>query len=379
MKSMAEFDCEYLLELSRKKSKARRQMLSNIISDLFDEEGKTLTERENGMMRQILQKIVNDTEKQIRQAIRQKLKSIHQVPRELAQFLAGDGIEVAYSILSQSSLLEDEDLIELIRHRTLEHQLAVAVRNSGSVANTDDMAETDEEAEGENVLVTLLRNSGDEISAAAMEYIIDESKRVDSFRDPILRRDDLDPALAKRTSLWVSAALRKHITDKYGCDQPVLDTILEQAALDNMTPDKTEDNSQKKSERLVAEILAYGTSLTEIMIRALKDGEVTLFETIFQQQTGLRKSLAKRLLFEPGAEGLAIACKASGLTEAEFSTVAILTRMAQSGDQRANEQETQNAIKLFHNVKIETAREVVRLWRRNVDYQSALRDLELTG
>ncbi len=46
----------------------------------------------------------------------------------LLKMLANDEIEVAGPVLKKSTVLQDLDLVEVIRNRTIEHQLAIAVR-----------------------------------------------------------------------------------------------------------------------------------------------------------------------------------------------------------------------------------------------------------
>ncbi|MEE9318369.1 MAG: DUF2336 domain-containing protein, partial [Rhodospirillales bacterium] len=290
---MAEMDGEFLLKLARDKSGKRRQLLAETISDLFTGKERVLTERERELMFDILHKMVRDSEMAVRRIISEQIAEIPDAPRDLINLLATDEVEVAYSILEKSAVLEDEDLIEVIHHRTLEHQLAVAVRGAVSEDVSDALVETGDES----VITTLLKNSGSTISLATMEYLVEESKRVDVFQEPILRREDLDPALAKRMYLWVSAALRQYILDNYQLDQTVLDDLLERTA-------KTaQEVRHTKSDELAETVDKEGLGLAKMMIRALKDGEIFLFEAMFRRLTRLRNTLIKRILFEPGGEG----------------------------------------------------------------------------
>ena len=368
---MTDIDSAYLLKLARDKSVERRRLLTEIIADLFQGDGKVLTERERALMFNIMHKMVRDAELSIRQIIGQRLADVPDVPHELALFLANDDIEVAYPILSGHTVLQDEDLIEIIRNRTLEHQLAVAIRRTVSEEVSDELVETGHEG----VITTLLKNSGARISTATMEYLVEESKRVDSFREPILRREDLDPALAKRMYMWVSAALRQHIVEKYDLDQGVVDDLLERSVLEGVA--QTSGGQQSKKEKLVAELDKKGDKIPSMLIRALRDGEVTLFMTMFRQLTNLREILVNRILFEPGGEGLAIACKAIGISKTDFSTIFSLTRMAISKNNRLDNNETEKIIAIYGRISTEASREVVVRWRRNVGYLAALRDLEI--
>ncbi len=297
---MAEFDGEFLLSLAREKSGRRRQLLAETISDLFTGKGHVLTERERTLMFDILQKMLHNAEMEVRRIIAEQLSGLPDAPHDLITLLANDEIEVAFSILQDSAVLEDEDLIEVIRHRAQEYHLAIAVRNNVSEAVSDVLVETGDE----NVITTLLKNSGSAISQTTMEYLVEESKRVDTYQKPILRRDDLDPDLAKRMYLWVTVALRKFILEHFELDKTVLDDLLEKTA------DGATKETPNKSDELAKGVEIEGLGLAKMMIRALRDGEIFLFEAMFRRLTGLRNTLVKRIMFEPGGEGLASACKA---------------------------------------------------------------------
>ncbi len=364
---MADIDGEYLLGLARDKSGERRRLLAETISDLFTGKERVLSKRERELMFDIMRKMVRDAEMAIKRIISEQLSHLPDAPRDLVKLLANDEVEVAYSILHDSAVLEDEDLIEVVRYRTLEHQLAIAVRQSVSEDVSDALVETGVES----VITTLLKNSGAGISLATMEFLVEESKRVDAFQVPILRREDLDPVLAKRMYLWVSAALRKFILENFNLDKTVLDDMLERSA-------QTQDMETKsKTDELAREVENEGLGLSKMMIRALKDGEVFLFEAMFRRLTGLRNVLAKRILFEPGGEGLAIACKSAGIDSKDFSTIYSLSRMSQTGTKTIDNVETQRILEFYERILEKDAKEVISQWRRDVDYLKAIRELEL--
>ena len=83
---MTDIDSAYLLKLARDKSVERRRLLTEIIADLFQGDGKVLTERERALMFNIMHKMVRDAELSIRQIIGQRLADVPDVPHELALF-----------------------------------------------------------------------------------------------------------------------------------------------------------------------------------------------------------------------------------------------------------------------------------------------------
>src|SRR3546814_14322899 len=74
---------------------------------------------------------------------------------------------------------------------------------------------------------SLLENADAEISGATMEFLVEESRRVDCYQEPLLHRHELSPDLARRMYWWVSAALREHFSRHFEIDPDALDDQLE--------------------------------------------------------------------------------------------------------------------------------------------------------
>ena len=365
------FDSDYLLSLARQKSAESRNTLAATIADLFERKEKTLTDRERALMFDILHNVVREVELAIRRKLSERIANFKDVPLDLAKILVNDEIEVAYPLLSQSKVLRDMDLIEVIRHRTLEHQLAVAIRERVSEKVSDALVETGEES----VIRTLLKNSGAEISNKTMAYLVEQSRRVDSFREPIVHREDLDPKLAKRMFLWVSAAMRQFIIQNYKLDDATVDDLLEEVARETVQAHAGERASS--SSELAKSLEEEGMVSNTMLVRALKQGEIPLFVSLFCRRSQLRETLVLRILFEPGGEGLAIACKALDVDEEDFREIFTLSRNARPGEGGAIKGELKQVLNLYARMTKEAAAKVLRAWQRDMEYLAAIRQLEL--
>ncbi|NQW01205.1 MAG: DUF2336 domain-containing protein [Rhodospirillales bacterium] len=370
---MTAFDSNYLLELARERSAASRSELAATVTDLFSGDGDQLTDRERALMFEILHRIVKDAEMEVRKVISSRLADRTDAPNELLALLGNDDIEVAYPILTESTVLRDQSLIEIVRNRTLEHQMAVAIRHSVSEDVTDALIETGDE----RVIKTLLQNENANISNATMEFLVEQSQRVDSFQEPILLRKELQPEMAKRMYMWVSAALRKYIIANSGISLSDIDDLIEDAVIETVGDRRGEEANITKSERLADELSKDGKISPDLMIRALQDGEVKLFVNLMSKGTHLREELVMRFVLEPGGEGLAVACKALNLSDYEYQRVYTYCRKARPNKESETEKSVETAIRFFRNVNKESAYEVVKRWRRDKNYLSALRDLDV--
>jgi len=365
-------DPNELLKMARDRSTEGRKRLSAAISDIFGGTSDTLNERERVLMLEILKDLIGSCELSVRKSISQKLASAHDIPIELARELANDEAEIAFPILSQSKVLQDEDLIEVIRNRTVQHQLAVAIRNPVSHDVSDALVESGHE----EVITKLLTNKAAKISDTTIEYLVDQSERVKSYQDPILHRDDLDPKLAQRMFLWVSAALRQHIMENYKVDMTFIDDILERSALETFTSVELRGKSASTSRRLADALAEEGQATPDMMVMALECGEVSLFVSMLQRETGLRENLLTRFIAEPTGEGLTVVARAIGIGKPQFVQLYALCRKVHPPTGESFGKILKKVLTLYRDIDQRAALQIISRWRRDIGYLQAVREIE---
>ena len=205
-----------------------------------------------------------------------------------------------------------------------------------------------------------------------MAYLVEESRRVDSFQEPLVRRRDLPRDLAKKLYWWVAAALRMKILENFDIHPSELDDAIvgavtglseETEARDTKKPRATAANALAKA------IAAEGKITGDLLINVLRRGEVPLFESLFGEMCGLETPTLERVLYDTGGEGLAIACSATGMNKQIFATIFMLTR---ARGRVLKPRDLSRAVKVFDSVDRHQAAEVLKAWRRDPDYQSAI-------
>ena len=365
-------DIGQLYQLARDKTIAGRKSLVNAVSDLFFDSHELLTDREKALMTDILRQLLHDMEMSVRRELAERLAKTENAPHELVITLANDKIEVAYQILRESELLHDTDLIEIIHHRTLQHQLAIAMRKTLNESVTDALTETGHE----DVIKTMLENPDAKLSKTTMEYLVDQSKRVDSYQNPLLDRSDLEPELVKRMYWWVSAAMRQHIIANFDIDPTELDLSLEATAKNLIEEASTELNKISRAAEIAERLVEIDEISPQLLVEVLRQGEVPLFEAMYAKLTGLRPKLVSRIVYEPGGEALAVACKAVGIDKPNFASLFMLTRKAHAKDKVISPRELTPVLEFFDNIKLESATVLLERWRRDPDYLDSIRALE---
>ena len=125
----------------------------------------------------------------VRQALAERLAGESDAPSDLFSAPANDEIEVAHATLRQSIVLQDIERIEIIQHRTLGYQLAIAMRETVSEAVSEAPIETG----NVDVIKTLLKNDNADILQTATEYLVDKSETVGDIQVPLVSPSSSPP------------------------------------------------------------------------------------------------------------------------------------------------------------------------------------------
>ncbi|MDH5750034.1 MAG: DUF2336 domain-containing protein, partial [Rhodospirillales bacterium] len=91
----------------------------------------------------------------------------------------------------------------------------------------------------------------------------------------------------------------------------------------------------------------------------------------------ISNDLVTEMLFEPRGEGLAVACKASGIGKASFTSIFAISRKTRPGGGKNLRQQTNRALSFFDMVSEDAAGKVLTRWQSGGKYLSVIRNLEL--
>jgi len=139
---------------------------------------------------------------------------------------------------------------------------------------------------------------------------------------------------------------------------------------------ETDEGALDEADKLTSKIFGGKAITPQVLLQTLRQGEVRLFEGMLAQATGLRLNLARRLIYEPGGEGIAIACRAIGMTKADFGSLFLLSRSARPDEKIVDPDEVTRAMSFFDRIKVETAKVVMARWRLDPDYLFAIKQIE---
>ncbi|HMA15926.1 MAG: DUF2336 domain-containing protein [Bacteroidota bacterium] len=366
-------DLHSLLQLALDKSIEGREQLTARIAQLSLEREHMLSDQERDLIFDILDKLIHEFEVPIRKRLADRLSRNPAAPRALLVALANDEFEVAQPVLLRSTLLSDEELISIIHHRSRQHQIAIARRRDLSEAVSDELVGTQDS----DVITALLENTSARISKATLAYLTEQAQHIDSYQEPLVRRQDLGNDLAMRLYWVVAASLRAEILEHYDIHPTALDDALEGAVLEMAAEKADAPNLERTAAELARSMAREHPVNAAMLIKTLRQGQVPLFEALFEEWSGVGMPRRAEILYGPGGEGLAIACVALGVSKQDFATLFLLSRSAGSGGQKTSPGDLARATRLFDRSKREDAQHVLRSWQRTPGFQAAVRDLEM--
>ena len=345
-----------LLQMALDESSSSRNALARSVADICLDDDAALSAREIQLTFDILHKLLQSVELGVRRDLAQRLAYRDDVPRDLVVSLATDEITVAYPVLVESVVLEDSDLIAIVRSRPASHQIATTLRERVS----EDVSDALIESENIDVIDSLMRNPASEIAQVTMERLVEMSRDTPPIRRPLLQRHDMKPELAHKMSAWVGDALKDYIATNFP------------GAIDQVEPD-IDEAVRKVSEdsgfdadidARVAQIEAGEGITADALIEALSLDEVELFEALFARLVEIDPAAMPALVYDPGGEPFAIACKACGFGQEVFESLYLLLMKNLAGEHDADSDDFKRISTYYGKIDDSAAQRLIDDWRQ---------------
>ena len=110
-----------------------------------------------------------------------------------------------------------------------------------------------------------------------------------------------------------------------------------------------------------------GTADPQVLVQALRGGQLEQAEQLFGAMTGLSARRTKKVLYGDSGRSLAMACRALGFDQLQFASTFILTRKLGLPEAEADPGLLSRASQVFEDTGQEAALEVLNGWRRHED------------
>jgi uncharacterized protein (DUF2336 family) len=310
--------------------------LSHAIADPSPEGGAAAVD--------LVLEIIKRASVNVRQLLAERLARDPAAPKHLVMTLARDQIAVAYPILLESPVIEEAELLAILREKPPEFQLTTLQR--------EDVSETLSAAAVESGdprrMRWLVENPGAAIARKTMERLVEAARAEPALQKPLVGRVDLPEDLAVTMSAFVPEALRQKLVERHRIDpktlpqapSPTLAASAEPAPLD----------MKKWLRGVPQEDLNF-----ELLLNTIRAGKAAEFEALLARFSRISMAAAHQIMRSATGEGLAVALKAAGVDRGAFATVYILCRKARAASSASSSALTR-AIEIFDRMKAEEAK-----------------------
>jgi uncharacterized protein (DUF2336 family) len=364
-----------LLILAQDKRPDARALLATRMGDMIlGTDLGAMSARERELAEEILQRLLHQLEMPIRRSLAERLAREDSAPRHLIVQLANDRIEVAWPVLLHSDLLDDVELLSVIRSRTVQHRLAIARREAISEPVSDALVRPGEQ----DVVRAVLENRGAAIAFATFETLVENSQADGDLQEFLVRREDLSPRLVGRMYAWVSAALRRYIVENFEVDHFVLDHAISEALAEVMADPRRTAAINGTLQRIRFAVDRNEVQDLMMLLPLVKVGERSLFEALFAKFAGISVATARRCLTEAGGRALAVACRGCHIDKALFTEFFIaLRQLGEESGAKVDPGELFEVLSFFDLVDVATAEARLAAWRRGETRGALIDDIRI--
>jgi len=345
-----------LIDLAYDKSATSRTELFTAISDLLERRHKDLSDTELSLMSDIIGNLMHTVEMSVREKLAERLADKEDAPIDLVMLLANDQIEVAQNVLSVSKVLTDDNLVRIIRHRTIQHQLSIAGRENVSTDISRELVKTN----NDSVVVTLLSNQDAKIDNDTIATIVEKSRNNVKYQPPLVERKDLPKEMAAKMYGWISDSLKANLLKTHSLSEAEIEQILSSAVENLQQEDENRNDESAAEERLVDKLSTAGRLQPSFLMKSLSQGQASLFELAFAKMLDVSHENMCVILYDKGSDVLATACCAVNIDQSVFLTIYRLTRSARGMETNLSNSEINGAFDLFRKLTPERAQTEIK-------------------
>ena len=275
-----------------------RAEMATKIARQFDDQA--LTVEEMAIAEDIFRVMARDIEVQVREALSGHLKACPELPRDVAIALANDVDSVALPVLKCSDVLQDEDLIEIVRGHSSSKQLAIAQRETVSSVVADALIDTGRD----HVVARLVANEGAELSEAALGRVTKDFMDSTSVADSMSRRQNLPPSISEKLLSSLSERLQSYLSRRSDLSSDLASDLIMQVRERATVELLNRTLPGIELDRMVEQLHRHKRLTPSLLLRAICVGDQAFFETAIAKLAEVPLANARILIHDEGNLGL---------------------------------------------------------------------------
>jgi len=269
--------------LAEPSPKRRAEMATKVAAVIDDEH---LSTEELNLVQDIVRLMAKDVEVTVRASLSDSLRHVTRLPHDVATRLANDVENVALPILLHSDVLNEEDMLAIIKAGAGGKQEAIAKRSVVS----------------EKVSAALISEAGEQAVAALMS----------NAGAKIIKRDVLPVTVTERLVTMVTDTLKDYLVSHHDLS-PAMAADLVMQSRERVVVNMSGGSSQQDLEKLVAQMHRNKRLTPSLVLRTICMGDIAFFEAAISCMANVSLMNARLLIHDPGRLGLKSLYAKSGM------------------------------------------------------------------
>jgi uncharacterized protein (DUF2336 family) len=350
-------------EAERPKNRSRLALLKRL-ADVISLPLSRVNSFERSVTADLLVEILRDADFDERARIARRIATLAEIPNCLIRLILRDDLDIAYPMLLESAALSDADLLDCARNSSGAHRRLIAQRRGVSEVVAEALVEL-----GETLVVeALLRNDQARFSPVAIETVVAMTQHQAQLVPMLLKRPELRPNHAYVLFWWSDADARRTILQRFAVSREVLQEaagdVFPMAAEENWQDDLTRKALQfiERRQRNRAAIEKSPYESLESAISAAEEGFSREIAEEISYLAGIKPMTGAKILGDAGGEGLAVLCKATGLTRSALRQLWRALRRPETTESGEPSPALARVTAIFDMIAVDRAQTVLRYW-----------------
>lgn len=295
----------------------------------------------------------------------ERLSTLSEAPRRVLRYLAQNELEIARPLLEISEAFDSSDLIEILDHISIEHRLLIARRKRVPIVVCDHLARRAEVS----VIKALIANKGAEFSETAMDVFVDRSRKEEGLYQLLIKRLELKPAQAMAMFWWSDRDTRRMILQRHAADRgemvamcaDVFAIAAQEGWSDPVARKTLQLIERRQRNRAAIDRSPYENLEAAVEAAALSGMTPELVQEI-GYLAGIKPVTSAKILSDPGGEGIAVLCKATGLKKPSLKNFWLALRRPVEAEDGALDPMYEHLLETYDLLSVAKAQTTLRYW-----------------
>lgn len=352
-----------LKKLAEQSSSEKRRLLLEEMTALFTEDSKQHSDPELILFKDVFLKLLDEVDTDAKVQFSEKMALIDQTPREIAVKLAQHPIEIAKPILEHSSSLNESDLLDIAKTKSMEYRLAITKRTDITAAVSDEIISHREHI----VIESICKNPESLITESGFEIVVELAESNPDIKKHLPDRLDIPTKMINQVWALLEPSDKEKFQSLVNARGDLFsDQFFDSVSTKSMTYIEEINKERKKTVYLVSKMKGGENTPAKLIKEFCDKKNPNGVAIVLSELTTIPEDTIFSALLNENGKAISILCKSLGISTETFQAI-ISLRQAHLG---ADLEGQDSLLNYFNDMEIDAARRSIRYLK--VKLQSAV-------